>query len=61
MVINIIFVPFESANSIRFKTFCSVWVSCAQQGIMYWVSWARDVLGMRRKGIKTIVVTELNL
>ena len=40
---------------------CSVWVSCAQQGIMYWVSCARDVLGRRRKGIKTIVVIELNL
>ena len=40
---------------------CSVWVSCAQQGIMYWVSCARDVLGVRRKGIKTIVVIELNL
>ena len=29
--------------------------------VMYWVSCARDVLGMRKIGIKTIVVIELNL
>ena len=38
-----------------------IWQKSGSMPVMYWVSCARDVLGMRRKGIKTIVVIELNL